>query len=281
MRRRLGLYKKIGIRLYVDFCCSKERCLLSLSLLGGSFLSGSLFALSLSLCSSSFLSGLLCCGSEFSSRGSTLLSDSGSLCLVGLYLLSEEGLGSNYFLLSLSSADLTILSILLSLPSVETLLSLFLAKCTLSYTTVEVLHEHNALTRQDVACGVSRLCTYAYPVQCAIKLQINGCRIGVGVVRTDTFDDLAITWRAAVSYYNVVESVVLATVTSQTNLCCHKLFFVLGHAINTNRLSALIHIIYVLFTRKSVQRYGFFLEYTNISCIFHLFFVILQPISAK
>lgn len=34
----------------------------------------------------------------------------------------------------------------------------------------------------------------------------------------------------------------------------------------------------VLFTRKSLQKYCFFLEYTNFSCFFQIIFVILQPI---
>lgn len=34
----------------------------------------------------------------------------------------------------------------------------------------------------------------------------------------------------------------------------------------------------MLFTRKSVQRYGFFSEYANFSCLFQFFFVILHPI---
>ncbi len=182
------------------------------------FLCGSL-ALSLCLSGSSFLSSLLSCSSELSGSSGTLLSDSSSFRLVGLYLLSEESLSGSTLLVSLSSADLTILSIFFCFPSVKTLLCLFSTECALSDTTVEVLHEQYTLVRKDGAYGVSRLCTYAYPVQSAIEVKDHSCRVSVGVERTDTLDNSAVTRRAAVCYYDVVESVVFVTMTSQTNLC--------------------------------------------------------------
>ena len=169
-----------------------------------------------------------------------LLGYSSSLCLVGLYLLSEQSLGSSYLLVSLSLANLAILSVLLSLPSVETLLSLLLAKCTLSHTTIEVLHEKNALIGKDVAYGGCRLCTYTYPIESTLKIENYCTRIGVRVERTNAFDNFAITWRAAVCYYDVVESVVFVTMTSQTNLCCHLDFCFAGYDCS-NRLPLLIN----------------------------------------
>jgi len=105
------------------------------------FLCGSLFAFSLCLCGSSFLRSLLSGGSQLSGSLSAFLSDSGSFCLVGLYLLCKESLCSSYFLLCLSFADLTVFSIFLSFPSVETLLSLFCTKCAFCDTTIQVLHQ--------------------------------------------------------------------------------------------------------------------------------------------
>ena len=184
------------------------------------FLCGSL-ALSLCLSGSCFLRSLLCSSSEFSSSGSTLLSDSSSFCLVGLYLLSEQSLRSCYFLCSLFLTDLAVLGIFLSLPSIETLLSLFLSECALSHTTVEVLHQHYAFVGKDGTNSVGRLSTYAYPIERTLKIEDDCCGVGVGVERTETLDDFAVTRRAAVCYYNVVESVVFVTMTSQTNFCCH------------------------------------------------------------
>ena len=195
------------------------------------FLSLSLFcrSLTVSLClsSSCFLCSLLSGSSQLSGSLSTFLSDSSSFCLVGLYLLSEESLCSSSFLVCLSLADLAILSIFLSLPSVETLLSFFLREGTLSYTTVEVLHEQYTFVRKDGTYGVSRLCTNAYPVQCAVEIENDCCRIYVRIERTETLDNFAVTRRAAVSYHDVVESVVFVTMTSQTNFCCHLFFVVL------------------------------------------------------
>jgi len=227
----------------LDFFLLKDSSFLCLS-----FLCGSL-ALSLCLSGSSLLRSLLSGSSELSSGSSALLCDSSSLRLVGLYLLCVESLRSSYFLCSLSFADLTILSILLSLPSVETLLSLFLAKCAFCNTAVQVLHEEHTFVRKDSTYSVSRLCAYAYPIECAIEVKDHCSGVGVRVERTDTFDKFAITWRAAVCYYNVVESVVLVTMTSQTNLCCHLDL----NKFNVNKVN-------VLFTRKSVQRYDIFLN---------------------
>ena len=100
--------------------------------------------------------------------------------------------------------------------------------------------------------------------------------VGVGVVRTETLDDFAVTRRAAVCYYDVVESVVFVTMTSQTNLCCHLDFCFCG--LQLHELPARVNKSLVLFTRKSVQSYCFFLVYANKICFFRFFLVLLQRI---
>ena len=185
-----------------------------------SFLSGS-FTLSLCLSGGSLLSGLLSSSSQLGSSGSALLSDSSGFSLVGLNLLSEESFGSSSFLVCLSLADLAGFGILLCFPSVETTLSLFLTEGTLGYTTLEVLAKQYTLVGKDSANGVGRLSTYGYPIQCTLEIEDHCSRVGVGVERADTLDVLAVTRRTAVCYYDVVESVVFVTMTSQTKLCCH------------------------------------------------------------
>ena len=117
--------------------------------------------LCLCLSGSSLLSGFLCSGCESSSGSSTLLSHSSGFLRIGLYLLCEESLCSNGFLVSLSLRNLAILSIFLRFPSVETLLSLLLRERALGYTAIQVLHQQYALSGEDVANGVGRLCSYA------------------------------------------------------------------------------------------------------------------------
>ena len=191
-----------------------------------------------SLSVSSLLSSLNCCGSQCVSSLLAFLCHLGSLCLVSLYFLCEKCLGSGYFLVGLCLADFAVLSVFLSLPSIETLLSLFLTECAFGYTAVQVLHQQHTLTGEDVTYGVGRLCTYVQPIQCTLKVEDHCTRIGVGVERTDTFDNFAITWRAAVCYYDVVESIVFVTMTSQTNLCCHLDFCFVGYDYS-NRLPGL------------------------------------------
>ena len=235
------------------------------------------FAFSLCLCGSSFLCSLLGGSSEFCCGCSTFLGDSGSFCLVGLYLLGEKSLRSGSFLVRLGLADLACLGIFLSLPSIETALSLFLAECAFGYTALQVFAEQYAFVGKDSTNGVGGLGTNIYPIECTLKIEDDCCRVGVGVERTETLDDFAVTRRAAVSYYDVVESIVFVTMTSQTNFCCHW-FVVVWWALNCASSCPGLIINDVLFTRKSVQRYNFFVTYTNFSCTFHFFFVILHPI---
>ena len=145
-----------------------------------SFLSGSL-AVSLCLSGGSFLSSLLCSGSELCSSSGTLLSYFSGDSLVGLYLLSEESLGCSGFLVCLCLADLTGLGVFLSFPSIETLLSLFLAESALGYTALQVLAQQYAFVGKDSTNGVGRLSTTVYPVEGTLEIEDYCCGIGVRV----------------------------------------------------------------------------------------------------
>lgn len=95
---------------------------------------------------SSFLSSLNGSSGKCFSSLSAFLGDSSGFSLVSLYLMSEESLSGCSFLVSLVAADLAELSILLSLPSIETLLSLSFVECAFLNATLQVLHQHYALT---------------------------------------------------------------------------------------------------------------------------------------
>lgn len=163
-----------------------------------------------------------------------LLSQFSGFRLVLFYLLCQKSLLSGEFLSLLLSSDLAVLCILLSLPCLEFLLSGCLVECTLLHAAEQVLHQEYTFAGEDVLGSIGRLCTYAYPVQSTLKIEVHRCGVGVRVVRSNTFDKLAITWRTAVCYYDVVVSIVFMTMTSQTNLCCHLFCLVLWAADYTN-----------------------------------------------
>ena len=164
------LFFGISIYRYIDL--PKGLCLC---------LSGCLFAFSLCLCGSCFLCSLLCGSCELCGCSGTLLSDLSGNSLVRLYLLSEKSLGCSGFLVCLCLADLTGLGIFLSFPSIETLLSLFLAECALGYTALQVLAQQYAFVGKDSTNGVGRLSTTVYPVEGTLEIEDYCCGIGVRV----------------------------------------------------------------------------------------------------
>jgi len=232
-------------------------------LLGSSLSLRSGFAVSLCNGSLCFLGGSessLC----LSLSGSlTLLSQFGSLSLVLLYFLSKQCLSGSQLLLGFLSGNLTVLGIFLSLPSLEFLLGGCLIKCTFLHTTQQVLHQKNAFAGEDVLGSVGRLCAYANPIQSTLKIEVYRCGVGVRVVRSDTFDKFAITWRAAVCYYNVIVSVVFVTMTSQTNLCCH--FFLLFLYTSSDTHSCGVNKMFIIgFSRKPGAKVLLFFDMTKL-----------------
>ena len=169
-----------------------------------------------SLCLSRSLSSLFsrCFSSSFlSSLGSSLFGSLGS----------EFGtLGSNSLSLSLLNGNLSFsssnssflgsfsqtrylsgnLSLLGSLPSVELSLSLSLSQSTLLDTTTKVLHQENALVREDLLGCKSWLSASFYPIEGALEVNVDSSRIRVWIVSTDLLNILTITWRSAICDYD-------------------------------------------------------------------------------
>jgi len=102
--------------------------------------------------------------------------------------------------------------LLLRLPCFELSVSGLLVECALSDTTEEVLLQENAFVREDATSRIGRLCTSREPIQSALEVQIYCGRIGVGVVRTNLLNKLAISWRSTVSDDDLIEGISLATV---------------------------------------------------------------------
>ena len=242
-----------------------------------------LFTLSLSLSSGSLLGSLLSGSGESLSLSFALCSDSLCLSLVGLNFLSVQFLGGSDLLVSLFLRNLAVLLILLNFPSIETTLSFSLVECALGDTAAEVLHQHNAFVRKDVANRVSGLCTNRDPIHSAVEVQINLSRIEIGVVRADAFNDFTVTRGAAVCYHDVIVSIVLVAVTSQTNFCCHLFFVVFMDYDYTSRVSGLIKMVCFLHEKacKGTAFFGNVQIFSHFFCICQKKVVILQPIVDK
>ena len=194
-----------------DFGCS------SLCFCGsfrGFFSGGSLFSGSFCLCCSlSFSSGLSSGGLLFG----YLLGDFG---VGGLFCL-EASFECLLLVFGELAVELSGLAFLLLLPSVELGFSSSFVESTLLHTATEVLHEENALVGEDVANGVGGLCTAFYPVKGALKVEVDRCRMGVGVVSTELFSELTVAGSANVGDYDAVESIALTAMTLQANTSCH------------------------------------------------------------
>ena len=123
------------------------------------------------------------------------------------------------------------------LPCFEFSFSFSFAECAFCYTAKEVFLHVNAFTREDVANSVGRLCTFQYPVKCAVKFQIYCGRIGVRIVSTNLLNKFTITWCSYVCNYDRVESVAFTSMSLQSDFCCHliKMFLVndLNYATNS------------------------------------------------
>ena len=169
-------------------------------------------------CSSFFLSrSLFGFSGSFSSSlsfsfGELLSSYSSSLGLVGSLFGFQSSLSGVSLVLSQGLTDRAKGTILLRLPCFELSVSGLLVECALSDTTEEVLLQENAFVREDATSRVGRLCTSREPIQSALEVQIYCGRIGVGVVRTNLLNKLAISWRSTVSDDDLIEGISLATV---------------------------------------------------------------------
>ena len=169
-------------------------------------------------CSSFFLSGSFFCfgrsfGGSLSFSFSELLSSySSSLGLVGSLFGFQSSLSGVSLVLSQGLTDRAKGTILLRLPCFELSVSGLLVECALSDTTEEVLLQENAFVREDATSRVGRLCSSREPIQSALEVQIYCGRIGVGVVRTNLLNKLAISWRSTVSDDDLIEGISLATV---------------------------------------------------------------------
>src|SRR5579872_387143 len=79
----------------------------------------------------------------------------------------------------------------------------------------------NAFVRQYRTAGIGWLCAAVYPIEGFVKINVNCSRIGVWVVRTQTFNEAAISWCACVCHYDIVKRTSFFTMSLQSDLSCH------------------------------------------------------------
>ena len=124
----------------------------------------------------------------------------------------------SFFFLSFQSSQTALFVVL---PSFELSFCFCFAECAFCYTAKKVFLHVNAFAREDVANSVGRLCTFQYPVKCAVELQIYCGRIGVRVVSTNLLNKFTITWCSYVCNYDRVESIAFTSMSLQSDFCCH------------------------------------------------------------
>ena len=169
-------------------------------------------------CSSFFLSrSLFGFSGSFSSSlsfsfGELLSSYSSSLGLVGSLFGFQSSLSGVSLVFCKYSPYSALGPVLRKFPCFKLSVGGQWCECTLSYASEVVFLKENAFVREDATSRIGRLCTSREPIQSALEVQIYCGRIGVGVVRTNLLNKLAISWRSTVSDDDLIEGISLATV---------------------------------------------------------------------
>ena len=165
-------------------------------------------------------------GGSFSLGGcsgsfSLLLGYSLGLSLVLSLLCLELSLGSLFLLRSYGCADVADGLLFLSLPGIETTLSFGFVESAFLYASLKMLHEEHTLVAEDCANSVGGLGTDVYPIQSTLEIECYCSRISVRIIRTYPFNKSTISWCPAIGDNNWIERIVFATMTLQSDFCCH------------------------------------------------------------
>src|SRR5688572_21609681 len=73
------------------------------------------------------------------------------------------------------------------------------------YTPKKVFKVKNAFKAQNATYGIGRLCAFVKPIQSPLAIQLNGCRDGEWVVRTEFLDEFSVAGAAAIGDDNEVK----------------------------------------------------------------------------
>ena len=204
-------------------CFLSSRCLFSSSLSSRCFLSSGLSSRCFFAGFSSGFGGGFSSSSGFRFSSSVLCSLVRSFTSRVHFLFSLEACSLLFVAGACQRIDLRLnLGVLVSHPLFEALLCFFFGECAFLHTVQEVVVVDDAFVLHQRANGIGHLRTDLQPVQRTVVLDFDGCRVGVGVVGADLFDESAITWSASVSCYYVVEWFAFFTVALESQSSCHE-----------------------------------------------------------
>src|SRR5690606_33137639 len=99
-----------------------------------------------------------------------------------------------------------------SKPFFQSFLSFLFTESSFLYSTHEVFFVEHTFVRQNVLNSVGRLGTFYKPVVSLVEIEIYSSRIRVRIVCANPLNVPAISWRPAICYHNVVESITFAAV---------------------------------------------------------------------
>ena len=165
-------------------------------------------------------------GGGFSLKGGlTLGGDGGSLGLVGLLLGLETSLAGVAGVV----LDIATLAVYLGFfglqPLVELDIGLLLADGTLLDTDLEVTTEEDTLIAEDATDGVAGLSTILDPFDGAVEVEVDGGGVGQRIVGAKLLDKSSISRCTTIRNNDVVERLILFTMTLKSNSCWHNCLF--------------------------------------------------------
>ena len=162
-------------------------------------------------------------GGGFSLKGGlTLGGDGGSLGLVGLLLGLETSLAGVAGVV----LDIATLAVYLGFfglqPLVELDIGLLLADGTLLDTDLEVATEENAFVGEDATDGVARGGAVLDPFDSTVEVEVDSGGVGQRIVSAQLLDKFSIPRCTTIRNNDVVEGLVLLTMTLQSDSCWHN-----------------------------------------------------------
>ena len=165
-------------------------------------------------------------GGGFSLKGGLALGgDGGSLGLVGLLLGLETSLAGVAGVV----LDVALLAVNLSLfglePLVELHIGLLLADGTLLDANLEVAAEQDALVRKDATHSVAGLGTILHPFDSTVEVEVDGGGVSQRIVGAKLLDKFSISRCTTIRNNDVVERLILFTMTLKSNSCWHNCLF--------------------------------------------------------
>ena len=114
------------------------------------------------------------------------------------------------------------LGILGLFPLIEFGIGLSLGNGTLLNTNLEVAAKQNSFVGEDAANCVARLHSVLQPLHGLFLVEDDGGRVGQRVVGTQFLDKSSVAWCSTIRYNDMVEGLILLSMTLQSHSCWHN-----------------------------------------------------------